>query len=998
MGVKMEFLELSDLYLAYKKAKSDAFFEAIHFDALAFSRYEADLHKNLTRLLKRLKSGSWWADKSRVGGYLFAPKGILQPKSWKNQSAHFSSLDPCEEWRQKALTTGDNAEADFRLVMSASVEFQVVSALWILKAGHVFEESLNKDLSYGNRLRRRLSWRDAGGEGGLNTDSLGLFTPYFSAYKAWRENGLKAIRGAVEKGKSVIAATMDAKRFYHRISPEFLLRDDYLRAVGVSLNDDQLNFTRLFIDSLNGWYEQTPDYHSRKAGALPVGLSASKVIANVALSEFDQRLSSAIAPEYYGRYVDDIFIVVEKPEGVSSSSEFFTWIAEKFGDGLIFDSESSTTRFEPSYLSDSQIEFSQEKQKVFDVSGKYGLDLIGQIEQQIRQRSSEYRLLPLIPETTEGMLSRALLTSSDASLEADALRKAEAVSVRRLGFAMLLSDVEAYARDLNAGSWRRTRITFYEMVERYVITPSGIFDYFSYIVRVFGVAVSCRDFEQANSLLGKFGSVVDLIRQTVDFSDEKLNGMLRLYARNIFQVSLQSSTVRGFKFSPSYLKLMRRIKKISEIQTPSISLTPLKDASKRLLFSDMGRRPYKEMWINEPGLKAPRSPRAPSDLSVQRALRLGGLRRFTEVADRDYKKIYWPGVAFATRPLTVYEMTAVAPGLLSSPTLLRSSIFALRGARAKENGAPSLSLVDGRESQITLSVPSLLGKDKIRVAIVSYLTRNEDWMSALGGQPNRSVERYKRFNGIINQILLSDKRVDYVVFPESSVPRRWAFSASAKLARSGVSFMGGLENEARSGPYYNDALITLHTRWPGYDSHVMYIQPKMLPAHEERRALAAAKRSLRQADVIKARPVYRHGDHFFGVLICSDFTNIDNRRSFQGRVDTIFALEWNRDINSFSSLVEAAAQDLHAYVVQVNSRQYGDSRVRAPASESYLRDVVQVRGGDEDYFVIAPLDVKGIREFHSSKGKKKSSWKPLPIGFEVSKERKYSVTRRRAKK
>src|SRR5690606_15055509 len=165
------------------------------------------------------------------------------------------------------------------------------------------------------------------------------------------------------------------------------------------------------------------------------------------------------------------------PEGVSSSTEFFTWLSERFGEGLAFDSESSTTRFEPSYLSDSQIEFSQEKQKVFSVSGKYGLDLVGQIEQQIRQRSSEYRLLPVIPETTEGMLSRALLTSSDASLEADALRKAEAVSVRRLGFAMLLSDVEAYARDLNAGSWKRTRITFYGMVERYVITPNGIFDY-----------------------------------------------------------------------------------------------------------------------------------------------------------------------------------------------------------------------------------------------------------------------------------------------------------------------------------------------------------------------------------------------------------------------------------------------------------------------------------------------------------------------------------------
>src|SRR5690606_34926542 len=98
------------------------------------------------------------------------------------------------------------------------------------------------------------------------------------------------------------------------------LRDDYLRAVGVSLNSDQLNFTRLFIDSLNSWYEQTPDYKVRKSGALPVGLSASKVIANVALSEFDLKMSSAIVPEYYGRYVDDIFIVVETPEGVSSST------------------------------------------------------------------------------------------------------------------------------------------------------------------------------------------------------------------------------------------------------------------------------------------------------------------------------------------------------------------------------------------------------------------------------------------------------------------------------------------------------------------------------------------------------------------------------------------------------------------------------------------------------------------------------------------------------
>lgn len=992
---KMEFLELSDLYLAYKKAKSDAFFESIHFDALAFSNYEENLHRHLLKLLKALRSGAWWQESSRVGSFLYAPKSISQPQGWSQGGSHFSSFDPYEDWKTKAETIAGKATADFRLVMSASIDYQVISALWILKVGHIFESSLDKDLSFGNRLRRLASWRDPSAQGGLNRDSLGLFTPYFSAYKAWRERGLKAIRSAVTSGKKVIAATMDAKRYYHNVSPEFLLRESYLAAAGITLSADQALFTRCLIDSLNSWYRSTPDFAVRPEGAIPVGLSASKVIANVALSEFDSRMSTSILPEYYGRYVDDIFIVVEAPKGVTSSDDFFTWLAAKFGDDLSFDVSASSTVFKPNYLFDSKVEFSQEKQKVFSISGEFGLDLVGQIEQQIRHKSSEYRLLPALPETTEGMLSRALLTSSDASLDADALRKAEAVSIRRLGFAMLLGDVEAYARDLSPSSWLKIRKTFYGMVERYVVTPVGVFDYFNYIIRVVGLSVSCGDHAHAGRLVKKFIKTIELIEHTAVAESVKLQKMKQLYARNLFQVCIQSSTVKGFKTSSAYMSLLREVKKISPISTPKISKTPLKQAANRLLFSDMGRRPYKEMWINHPATRGPRSPKAPADLAVQRELRLGGLRRFTEVADRDYKRIYWPGVAFATRPLTIYEMTTVAPDLLSSPSLLRSALFALRGARAKDKGAPTITDAADRTTQSIVSVPSP-HKDSARVAIVSYLTEIADWENALLGRPNRSLARFKRFNSVINNILSGQASVDYVVFPEASVPRRWAFSAAAKLAKSGVSFLAGLENEAPTGPFYNDALISLSTNWPGYSSHISYIQPKMLPAHEERAALRKAKRTLRKVDLRRARPVYKHGGHFFGVLICSDLTNIDNRRCFQGQVDTLFALEWNRDVNSFSSLIEAAAQDLHAYIVQVNSRQYGDSRIRAPAVETFRRDVVQVKGGDDDYYVVAPLDLTGLKKFHATKGAR-GTWKPLPIGFSMSIERKRYTRRKVAR-
>jgi hypothetical protein len=98
----------------------------------------------------------------------------------------------------------------------------------------------------------------------------------------------------------------------------------------------------------------------------------------------------------------------------------------------------------------------------------------------------------------------------------------------------------------------------------------------------------------------------------------------------------------------------------------------------------------------------------------------------------------------------------------------------------------------------------------------------------------------------------------------------------------------------------------------------------------------------------------------------------------------VFVLEWNRDINSFSSLVEAATLDVHCYVVQVNNRAYGDSRVRSPRVATHERDVVRVKGGDSDYFVVATLASREIRSFHQLPNGSSGAFKAVPIGFKIS--------------
>ncbi|MBK8179266.1 MAG: hypothetical protein IPK67_10345 [Planctomycetes bacterium] len=48
-------------------------------------------------------------------------------------------------------------------------------------------------------------------------------------------------------------------------------------------------------------------------------------------------------------------------------------------------------------------------------------------------------------------------------------------------------------------------------------------------------------------------------------------------------------------------------------------------------------------------------------------------------------------------------------------------------------------------------------------------------------------------------------------------------------------------------------------------------------------------------------------------------------------MDSLMILAWNKDLETFSALIESAALDVHAYVSFVNNRAYGDSRVRCPA-------------------------------------------------------------------
>lgn len=993
-----DFITLADLYLAYRKAKAEAFYDRMHPSALAFAEFEQNLRVNLESLYKELNSNgaAWKDDLLFLGGHLYVPKSVDQSSWISSEEVHFIDVDPIANWKRRfEQSRKKRLDAKFRLIINPTVEYHIISALWIIKVGEMFERKLDQSLSFGSRLRRKNEHFSKlfGGEcGDLNLDSLGLFSPYFSAYQKWRGDGLKAMKNSVAANKKVTAITMDLAGFYHNVSPQFLLRPSFLKLLDVTLSPDERRFTQQLLDSINTWYESTEDFHERSDGALPVGLSASRVISNILLYQLDMEVRDSLKPIYYGRYVDDLFLVINTPEEANSGRDILKHLSSKIPCLTVKYNPGSEPdlRLKLAYAKDSNLFFTASKQKIFYLSSKHGLDLVDQISSQIREQSSEYRLLPDLPDNAADMAVGSLLASSNASLSADALRKADSISIRRMGFAILLRDVESYSRDLKRDEWKQIRDEFYSLVIRYLLEPEALFELFGYYSRVFKLIVGNEDLDFAGEFVTKLFDCLELLEATTQ-NDTKSSSKMYLckeyFVRVLLQASIQASTTKRFSKWRELGRLLRQLFSLSGVHLQKNYAPFLKSQSDKILMADLGSRPYKDYWYYSQQQDI-RDARIPRKKEVQEVISWLKIKEFSKVAE--LKTPHWPALSFPTRPLTIQEIGLIAPQVFEDNVLFRNAIRGLRGAKVWSDEL--LGSVD-HNGEKYFHVPSN-GKDKIRVALTNFKTTGMQWEAAVKGKQDRSRARYENINGLINAVLKEKKRPDYILFPECSLPRRWAISIAGRLASEGISMLAGLEyfpHRRAGNKLRNETLVSLATFWPGYRSNIIYLQPKLQPSHGEKDKLQKfGKQQFLPKGGIDSIPIYYHGNYIFGVVNCSDLTNPLNRMKYQGKVDGLYVLEWNPDVKTFSFLVEGAAHDVHTFVIQVNNRQFGDSRIRVPYRVDYLRDPLRLKGGISDFYVLGDMDYLSLRKFQKQNkmADTKSVFKPVPIGFEMSEFRK----------
>lgn len=1044
-------LSLTDLFFAFRKAKVDCFYETSIRVAERFIDYEQALPDNLAALLTRLQAGE--------AGVVLAD-GIEQPiifpkrlhftpdeQAPDNQGADASAAHAFFSDAERAFaraTSQRRLVPEFRLIGDFKVEAHILSALWVNLVGHKFDACLSST-ALASRVRRYRADKDRKWSGDYNREALGSFEPYFEPYQKWRDDGIHAMRDAIKRDQPVIAMTLDVGNFYHSIDPEFFVDPQFLEYLGVALSPFELAFSQLVSTALSKWSARCRErlsamgcsIDSERHGGIPIGLSVVRVVSNVLLTFLDRQVERQLSPIYYARYVDDLFLVLNDSGDIRSPTDLWSFITQRIS-AFKREPSGNITLTLPEWGGETRLTLQAAKQKTFFLSGRSGADLLDHIASQIREVSSERRTMPL-PESIEKSQAARALAATDTADDADSLRRADGLTLRRLGWSVLLRAVNTLARDLMPQDWKSQRDDFYEFAHEHVIRADKVLEQIDHLPRLLSLAVSLGDWMPARKVYRETMAAIFKLEEATRNSPMRINGIDAVTVpfevwndtRDQVQRFFREALIRAYPLSTVSPQVRAFAGLLKDVGLTAGEVDRL---ARQAREADWARTPYREHLRTD-------ATRQPAEQPNEQLLagcyqRVDLLRQFLERTERNANGPPPHRVApraaavagdstprsilpflFPTRPYTPEEIALYLPieCVFDEPVAAAHAwanyTRALRGVWVRGDLAqelePEPEAAKGSDGGGEAPVPgnaaasdafpaSVVVKRSapdraVRLGLTSFEVTDESWNRGAAGVTDLSPRRYWQLARIVNLAITTTPKPDYLLLPELSVPERWIDTIAGRLRASGISLIAGLDYAHHPNKEIDSsAVLVLTDDRLGYASSIQVRQRKSMPAPAEEEHLYSSH-GLTWANGNDPKRVYQHNGIYFGILVCSELQNMAYRADFQGRVDCMITLSWNKDLESFSALVDAAALDVHAYVALVNNRRYGDSRLRRPAKRSFDRDVCRVRGGLNDQLVVVDLSPTRLRQQQSREKRwprSTDAYKPAPEGFSISTERK----------
>ena len=281
-------------------------------------------------------------------------------------------------------------------------------------------------------------------------------------------------------------------------------------------------------------------------------------------------------------------------------------------------------------------------------------------------------------------------------------------------------------------------------------------------------------------------------------------------------------------------------------------------------------------------------------------------------------------------------------------------------------------------------------------------------IKSMYGNPNHETYRLDDIYHILNMANSSKHKCDILIFPEVSIPIEWIEILIDYSRKNGIAVIFGIEyfstnnNKKKNGGknVYNYTCIALPFKDNGYKHVFVKFNLKLHGAPNELEEINKSKYRAEESYELICRSnkhnKYKNDPHeidvfvwkgtYFSVFNCYELADISYRSKLVGKNDYTIAIEYNKDIPYFSSIIESISRDVHTYMVQVNNSKYGDSRITRPA-KTEIKDIVKIKGGNNATLMIGKIDIESLRDFqlkeYSLQKMEKDKFKPTPPNYYV---------------
>ena len=879
----------------------------------------------ISELAHNLKNENWTFFEKFIEDIDF----VVRPKKFS---------EPETEDHYAKLSIGKSSKVtDINFFINCDIRLLVLDMLYMLLIKKISNSHISFKHSYAGRFKKSLfAGNDNSLMSGIDFKSGRCFVNYYDSYKKWRDTAFKKVEDYSKLNKTnCILFSLDIDSFYYNIEFSFSNLHDKLQ------NDDRLHQISFIERIIEGTYQKYFskikayfNFGKRKDGTLPfpIGLFSPIVLRDIYLNNLDNAFSSIPNVLYYGRYVDDILLLVPEERDKGTSDELITShlvetnILHKYG-------KTNKNYYFDGY-ENLKTSFDKKDRYFFFEKGKEPI-LIKAFKEVLNRTTSEESLLPDM-EFIDGEFDKKVygLIFNDASR-----------ALRNLN--LIISDISS------ATHYMKSMIKLYKgtsfasrkaTINNYISKINAFFDgclaiqysqswtlLFESLV-VLGPSYS----KEANSLYSKIKNIILQPDFYVDLSKDKYNQ--RHYKQLIRRTSaslkdfLNISLCTAFCLNPSQCRIKSLKSTILSFRHSNMFDQTI--ATVRLIGYLNGIDD--EMSLIEPSFSY--------YLNKIKDFEFDKAKIDMSPSFFHYNDLAIIGILQSIKHGQEVEQSTINDYYSKFNNIDKNTIVDFVAPKKKDTEIIRIYNLDKIE---TLSDPL-----SIALPNVSY-SENDIADTLFNKYSSFSLEKKIE---IINVLLESHrKKANFIIFPELYFPIEWIYDILSFAKAYQISLVFGCSYVISGTKAHNFVASLIAFKYGSFKFVFPTIREKIHYPPHEKQILASA--GYHANNINPTLDIFKTKDYGLSNLLCFELTDIELRHILKGKIQLLIVPELNPDTNYFSSLIESSARDLYCFVIQENSAIYGDCRITGPY-DTLRKNIIQFKGGKNSFVVTYEMSFK----------------------------------------